>query len=209
MTTNRETWVKTVDDALQTNMISSAKKAFLNACDLLVDANILFEGRRYSRTNVMVILAEEEFSKAFILAICAQGRRWDSEICRALKSHTHKQAIVETMLQYIEWFKEKNDFITRYNKAALVPMNQNIYPEVELFQDWITKAQKGTIRNGVRDRYKQRLLYVNIDKNAKASTKPTCTVEEAESALSTAKDFKTISDIALRNVGVHLQGLET
>jgi AbiV family abortive infection protein len=204
MTTKRETWIATVDNALRTNLITSANESYQNASDLLDDAKILFEGRRYSRANVMIILAEEEFSKAFILTICAQDRRWDSEIYRALKSHTHKQAIVETMLQYIEWFKEKNDFIFKYNQAALVPMTPNIYPEVQLFQDWITKAQKRTIKKSARDRYKQRLLYVSIDKNAKVSTKPVGTEDEAKSAFSMAKEFKTLTEIALRNVGVHL-----
>ena len=118
MMANRETWVATVDDTLITNLITSAEKSYLNACDLLDDAHVLFDSQRYSRANVVAILAEEEFSKAFILIVCAQIRRWDSEIYRALKSHTHKQAIVKTMLQYIEWFKEKNAFILEYTEVS-------------------------------------------------------------------------------------------
>ena len=88
-------------------------------------------------------------------------------------------------------------------------MTPTIYPDLGLFQEWITKAKKRIIIKGARDRYKQSLLYVNIDKNAQASSKPSGTIEEAECVLSTAKDFKSITEVALEHFGVQMISKET
>ena len=90
-------WVVTVTKELRQDMEITARAAYKNGCNLRQDAIVLFEAGRFPRAAALAILAEEEFSKAFILIISAQQGRWDSTIFKSLRRHSSKQAMSETM----------------------------------------------------------------------------------------------------------------
>lgn len=75
-----------VDEPLRSRLVESARAAYQSGCTLLSDAKTLIDTERYCRAGALAILAEEEYSKAFVLCICADTRRWDSVIFRSLEN---------------------------------------------------------------------------------------------------------------------------
>jgi hypothetical protein len=95
-------WSKIVTPRIKGNMGESARAAYQNGCALHDDALLLFDGERFPRSAALAILAEEEFSKAFILFISVNQGRWDSDIYKALRQHPQKQGIAEGMRAHFE-----------------------------------------------------------------------------------------------------------
>lgn len=111
-------WSKIVTPRIKGNMGESARAAYQNGCALHDDALLLFDGERFPRSAALAILAEEEFSKAFILFISVNQGRWDSNTYKALRQHPQKQGIAEGMRAHFDWFVENLKRVMEINRSS-------------------------------------------------------------------------------------------
>ncbi|MBI5892553.1 MAG: AbiV family abortive infection protein [Deltaproteobacteria bacterium] len=195
--TNQESWIDIVTPNIKGDIERIAIEAYTNACDILKDAKILMREDRYARAGALVILSEEEFSKAFILFVCAQQNRWDSEIFYALKKHPEKQGIAKAMREYFEWFVDNYNLVIKMNQFAFVPATPSMLPSQKQWKEMIGKTKKG-IKKEKKERYKQALLYVGFDRTAKVTSNPkNVNKKEVEDCCKEAERFKEVVEIAL------------
>jgi AbiV family abortive infection protein len=131
----RKLWTDIVTPELKSAIHQAALASYANACELMKDAKILWRENRHARSGVLIILSEEEFSKAFILLICAQQNRWDSVIFDALLRHPEKQGIAEGMREYYNGAMKMSQF-------SSVPITPAILPDQERFEELTTNAKK-------------------------------------------------------------------
>jgi hypothetical protein len=78
-----------------------------------------------------------------------------------------KQALVEVMLSYVQWFEATNSFALKVNRHALIPAQVQLLPETSLFERWVTDARNRVITKKTIDRAKQRVLYVAVDRDGR------------------------------------------
>jgi AbiV family abortive infection protein len=194
---NRETWTDTVTSILKNDIQQAALASYANACDLMKDATILRQENRYARAGALIILSEEEFSKAFILLVCAQQNRWDYVLFDALRRHPKKQGIAAGMREYFVWFVDNYSRVMKMNQFSLVPMTPATLPDQKRWEELITNTSK-TIKNEKKERYKQSLLYVGFDRKAKVTSDPRKTDKtKVENCFKEAEKFKEVVEIAL------------
>lgn len=190
-------WMKIVTPELKHNMQESGRITYINACALREDAIRLFDAKSYPRSAALAILAEEEFSKAFIMLTCAENGRWDSIIFASLRKHSNKQAMSEAMLDYMAWFVDNYKRVIERNRSSFIPMHPAIHPGSEKMNQFIDKA-KNIIAKPARDYLKQDAFYVGINENAQVINTPnTVGQEEAEQCLNTSGKFQVVVEIAL------------
>lgn len=184
---SKDSWSVIVTPKLKGDIKCLALAAYSNACRLLKDAKLLKDS--YATSEALSILADEEFSKAFICLICVQEHRWDSEIYYGLKKHPEKQGVADAIREYMEWFIK--------NRDSLLQMNQSILPnDMHLI---IEKTKLNIVKKQKKDRYKQSLLYVGFDRNACITSEPnkvSCR-NETESCLKKTELFKETVEIML------------
>jgi len=185
------------------DLIASAQACFANASALLEDARLLVAKQRFATGYAVAILAQEEFAKSFILCTCASQPRWDIEVWKALHRHGPKQALVEVMDYYVNWFVNHNSFALRLNANALIPAPVTHMPEPAQLASWLSKVRGSVIDKGSVDRSKQDALYVAIGKNGKVSSAPSCTKEHATSQLQKATTFQQLAGKQLNDMGRH------
>jgi AbiV family abortive infection protein len=194
---NKEPWTDTVTSGLKSAIQQAALASYANACDLMNDAKILRQEDRYARAGALVILSEEEFSKAFILLVCAQQNRWDSVIFDALRRHPKKQGIASGMREYFEWFVDNYSRVVEMNRFSLVPMTPAIMPDQKRWEELVTNASKA-IKSEKKERYKQSVLYVGFDRKAKVTSDPRKADKiKVEDCFKEAEKFKEVVEIAL------------
>jgi len=140
--TTRPSWTETVTPNLKKDIEKIALSAYTNACELFVDAKALLRENRLARAGALVILAEEEFSKSFILLVCAQQHRWDSVIFYALKDHSPKQGIAGAMREYFEWFVDNYNRVSQMNRFTFIPITPSVLPGKKQWDDLIDKTKK-------------------------------------------------------------------
>lgn len=202
-------WVKAVTAILRADMENSGVAAYRNGSDLREDAVILFAAKRYPRAAALAILAEEEFSKAFIILNCAKNGRWDSNIYLALRKHSHKQAMSEAMLDYLDWFSNNCKRVMALNQSSFVPVQPAIYPGDEEMNRLKEKAVS-RFSKPVRDYLKQDAFYVGIDQDGKVTTNPTeIGSDEAEQCLRTCEQFQLVVEVLLGKAGAAERLAET
>ena len=109
-------------------MEETARAAYENGCSLINDAVTLFEVGRFPRAAALAILAEEEFSKSFMLINCAMQSRWDSAMFNALFRHAEKQAFTESMRDLLELCDTRNKRINQINQCQLFQIPFAKYP---------------------------------------------------------------------------------
>lgn len=182
------------------DLIASAHACLNNASTTLDDARFLMDGKRFDRAFALAILAQEECAKCFMLCTCSLQPRWDLAIWKALRQHERKQALVEVMECYVNWFMQHNAFALRLNGSALIPSPISYTPRPEEFAAWRSEVRKDVIDKGSVDRSKQRALYVAIDKNGKVSSVPSCTQEQAAAQLKKATTFQKVASSQLKHV---------
>ena len=200
-------WVVPVTAELRRDMEETARAAYENGCSLRQDATTLFEADRFPRAAALAILAEEEFSKAFILIISAKQGRWDSNIFKALRRHSEKQGISEAMRGYFDWFVSNYRRVMEMNRFTLIPRQTSIYPGHAKMDEIISKA-KSRIAKPVKDFLKQDSFYVRCDERAKISCKPdSIGQKEAQSCLDESEAFKLITELALGDY-INVESLE-
>jgi AbiV family abortive infection protein len=195
----KDDWSVSVTPELQKNMEETAHAAYENGCNLRQDAITLFEAARFPRAAALAILAEEEFSKAFILIICAGQGRWDSNVFKALRRHPEKQGMSEAMRGFYDWFNDCNKWRMEYNKSALIPIPLSQYPDRKNLEDIISKG-KSYIAKPKKDFLKQDCFYVGYDKRAKISSKPNSIGQnEAQRFLDESDKFKALTELAMED----------
>ena len=162
------------------------------------DARLLLEAKRHCRAGALAILAEEEYSKAFVLCICADMRRWDSVIYRSLTDHGSKQAVSQMMLRYWVWLQDNLKAVSEMNRFSFIPAQPSVLPPQSEFDAMVEDGKKDHIKRRQRDKLKQRMLYVHIDQNANAIHKPDNLPEgAARQCFDDTHSFKIITEYAL------------
>ncbi len=193
----KKPWKDTVTQTLKSAVEQTALACYANACDLMKDAKILLNENRLPRAGALVILSEEEFSKAFILIVCMQQNRWDSVIFDALMRHPEKQGIAAGMREYFEWFAKNYDSVMKMNKFSFVPMTPAILPSKQRFKELTTNAKK-VIKSQEKEKYKQSLFYVGFDRNGHVTYDPkNADRVQIENCFNEAEKFKEVVEIAL------------
>jgi len=182
------------------DLIASAQVCLSNASATLDDARFLLGGERFNRAFALAILAQEECAKCFMLCTCTLQPRWDVAIWKALRQHEHKQALVEVMERYVNWFAQHNAFALRLNESALIQAPISYTPQPDEFATWRSEVRKSVIDKGSVDRAKQQALYVAIGKNGKVSSTPSCTREQAVAQLQKATTFQQVASNQLKHV---------
>lgn len=181
-------------------LIASAQACLNNASSTLEDARLLMGSSRCHRSYALAILAQEECAKCFMLCTCALQPRWDLAVWKALRQHERKQALVEVMERYVNWFIQHNAFALKLNESALIPAPVSYTPQPEEFAAWRSEVHKSVIEKDSVDRAKQRAFYVAIDKNGKVSSVPSCTQEQASAQLQKATTFQQVASNQLKHV---------
>jgi AbiV family abortive infection protein len=188
-------WTKVVTPRLKRNIEESAQAAYLNGCLLHEDAMFLFADERYPRAAALAILAEEEFSKAFVLRICAGQSRWDSNIHTALRKHSTKQGIAEAMRDHFDWFNENYRRVMKMNRFSLVQSQPATVPNKEKMTEIINKA-KSRFAKPIRDYLKQAAFYVSVDEDAKPESVPNSVgKDDAQQCLDESEKFKFVVEV--------------
>jgi AbiV family abortive infection protein len=192
-------WAVPINPQLRQNIEETARAAYENGCSLRQDATILFEAGRFPRAAALAVLAEEEFSKAFMLIISARQGRWDSNIFKALHKHPEKQGLSYAMRDYLDQFVAHSKRIMEIDRCALIPIPLSIYPSDEKMEAIISKA-KSRIAKPIKDFLKQNCFYVSCDNRAKLICKPdSIGQKEAQSCLDESEQFKVITELSLNN----------
>lgn len=188
-------WVVQVTPELRQVMEETARATYENGSNLRQDALTLFEACRYPRAAALAILSEEEFSKAFILKICAEQGRWDSNIYKALRRHPKKQGISEAMREYFNWFVDNYKRVMERNRFSFIQMQPSLHPGDEKMDKILSKA-KSRFKKPIKDFLKQDSIYVGIDESAKTSSKPDqIGAEEAKICIDESFAFKVITEV--------------
>ena len=183
-------WNLTVDDACRNRLLTSAQAAYENACTLVVDAKVLRNVERFHRAGALAILAEEEFAKGFMLAICANIRRWDSAVFHDMNNHGAKQAVSQGVLAYMQWLKERFGDESGEIVLPIEPRHALIPDSVE-FDKMVNHARTMNIKKRTRDKLKQRLLYIGVGREACVVHRPSAIpVAVADECIQTACEFK-------------------
>jgi len=205
---DRKSWTKAITTELKDSIKTTSLAAYKNACELLKDAKILLREGRSARAGALAILSEEEFSKAFSLVICIDQNRWDSGIFYGLKKHPEKQGISEAMKEYLDWFMDNYDRVTKMNRLSFVPVTPASIPGPKQLAEWLDKAKKG-VKKAKTEQYKQSLLYVDFDINARVTSEP-CSIsqEEAENRIKEAEKYKKVVEITLMSQIVGFKEIE-
>lgn len=195
------------DEKVGRALLVAARRCLMNAASTLDDAALLISQQRTDRGFALAILAQEEFSKCFLLCNCAAQRRWDGEVYSSLIHHEKKQALVEVMLNYVEWFEKTNSFALALNATALIPAPVSCMPDMSEFQQWVVDAKRKVVKKRSIDRAKQRALYVSVGVDGAVASEPRCTEREAETELERARSFQRVAEMQLKHVGDRNTGL--
>jgi AbiV family abortive infection protein len=188
-------WSVPVTSELRRNMEKTARAAYENGCSLIKDAVILFEVGRFPRAAALAILAEEEFSKSFMLINCAIQSRWDSAIFNALFRHAEKQAFTESMRDFLELCDTRNKIINQINQCQLIPISFSKHPSKEKIEEVISRG-KSRIKEPIKDLLKQNCFFVRCDMKATLQCKPDLIGQkEAQSCLEESEEFRKITEL--------------
>ena len=164
---------------------------------LLMDAQMLEFSEPPSTAIALIIIAQEEFAKSFLLTLVLKGiLKWNKYLWRASRDHKCKQLLVMIM-DYInpgfdEFMKRvKGDLswvdgilppkiadalnIFRHEKLGRWESNNWFWSEP---LEYDTQAKK--VANGQIDKYKQRQLYVDIKRDGSVLPHTLATQNEME-----------------------------
>ncbi len=159
-------WSEYLDDEAVARLRSSVSEIYNNAGSLLTEAQILRREQRYNRALALVLTADEELGKAFMLLSVIQARHWTDQHCRLLTEHSAKHGLVKALRIFFNWIEEANKFHIQYNRSQLVsiPLLRNPPQDVV---DRMAEEFRRALKKKEVDRLRQRLLYARIDRNGK------------------------------------------
>jgi AbiV family abortive infection protein len=190
-------WNKEVTPARKLQLEKSARASFANGCSLHDDALALYSLGRFPRAAALAVLAEEEFSKAFLLSTCAEERRWDSNIYKALREHNKKQGFAEALRDHVDWYTQAYlDSII----AGEPPESQELMatnPPAEINSSRREKVESRW-KKPIKDFLKQDAFYVSINEEGAVKSLPE-TIEEtkAKQCLDESQKLRMAIDILL------------
>jgi AbiV family abortive infection protein len=170
------------------NFSTSIDACTANSTSLLEDAELLASFERPSTALAIAVLAQEEAAKAFMLALVqADVLPWVPSVRRALNNHECKHLIIVIM----EWLAPPWEEAWERLRAALGQPPLELAPaevahainilrheKVERFRtgyaheepEWSGFARR--IAGGLRDREKQRALYVTVGDSGSLGSVP-------------------------------------
>lgn len=193
--------------------------ASIRACiqngDRLLDETYDVEFRKPPATRFFIVMiAQEEFAKAFILYLIREGALpFAAPVLRAINDHTCKQLIgmvmdyvimhwdeIEELRELVRKDYETGDRlpkdvgsamdILRYEKIGRWEGNFGVWAEDP---DYDSSALH--VADGKKDRHKQDALYVRIGRDGRVCGTPDgITEEETESELERARRYKQFMD---------------
>ena len=183
-----------------------------NGCSLLEDAEYLRDWDKHGTAYAIAILAEEEFSKAFLLYLIQDDViPWTPEIRRAIRNHECKHLLAILTEHLAEkgeywWTKTLDERIN----APDEPLPRQLIAAINLFRhDKVGRFQSPSwdilepgdydsvtkkVADGSVDRAKQSAIYVNIASDGTTLTTPRA-VSAAQSAAEIEK-AKRIKEMA-------------
>jgi AbiV family abortive infection protein len=159
---------------------------------------------RESTGVALAMLAQEEFAKAFVLALVRDGiLPWTEEVQRSLRVHECKHLVTIIM----EWLLAVNELRSSQSLDELLRRDESLHlpPDVaiamniyrhemieriggrnpEHYAEWGGTARK--VAKGKRDRKKQAALYVDIRDDGGVASEPTMSVQEFEAEFAHAR----------------------
>lgn len=205
MPRQHDKWAKQVTYELEKNLNDAGCLAYENGCGLYADAMLLFEAQRHARAAALGVLAEEEFSKALILLLCAQNGRWDSVIYEALHRHSHKQGFVDGMCGYLDWFSSNFKQVMESTSISRFQLQPATFPGDGIMDEIVNEAKR-KLRTHTRDHLKQDALYVKVsEQGAVTKTPNSVSPEEAQQCLSSADFSRVLVEVQLSKPDAALQ----
>lgn len=181
---------------------------------LLEDAEWLTH--RESTGIALAMLAQEEFAKAFVLALVRDGIvPWSEDVQRSLRVHEckHLATIIMEWLSVVNEIRSNQslDDLLRRDDSLHLPANvaiaMNIFRHEMIeriggrspdhYPEWGGTARR--IAKGKRDRKKQTALYVDIRDDGGVASEPTMSVQEFEAGFEYAEKLMEFADDVDRN----------
>jgi hypothetical protein len=157
----------------------------------------------------LVQIAQEEFAKAFLLEMVRRGViPWSNYILRATRDHICKQLVCLVM----EYLSPDDERFFNWKPGVVEEVPQSVYDAIQVLRyERIGGWEPGgcclvepinyekeplAVLKGNQDRFKQRTLYVSIDRNGKVSSQPGTGIsaESLEAEIEKAKRLEFIVD---------------
>ncbi len=205
---------------------ASIEACLANADQLMEDAQALeFRGPGGTRL-ALCMLAQEEYAKAFILYMVREGVvPWDTDLLRVIRIHSCKH-LVAIVMEYIdpqwETLEELRGIIdSEYDLDGRLPARVSSALDI-LYHEKIRRGdfmdgddyerEVAGIARGVRDKFKQAALYVDVDKSCRVRSSPlVIKLEESQVEYDRAQRYRsTVQSLLSSNVdeGLQLQKLK-
>lgn len=190
-------WIEEVTPTIKEQMLETVEASYKNGLDLRQEATLLFEAGRFSRAAALAILAEEEFSKAYILKVTAEGNRWDSELFKGLRKHTIKQGISVAMTGHFIEYINQHELTERINQNNMIFFK---YPPMKTDQasvERLSEKMQHYMSDSTKEKLKQKSFYTDFDNSAKLVSVPSDIGEEdARQALDDSFLFQIVVEVA-------------
>lgn len=194
------------------NMKSVIHGCLKNGQRLIEDAELLLDFERHPSAFVIAILAQEEFAKAFMLVLVTEGVvPWTPEMRKLLYSHDAKH-LVGVLVEWLgppweEQHRRMKAWIDKPPTPVTVPHDVAVAINI-LRHEKIERIRTGyacsdpedygasrRIAEGVRERAKQRALYVGIALTGGLESLPTkVSPEQATAEFERAKQYRELAE---------------
>ncbi len=168
----------------------SARACLQSGRRLLDDAEFLGFGEPPTTAHFLLLIAQEEFAKAFLLALVVRGVvPWDRRLLRAARDHTCKQLLCLVM-DYV--IPDTDEFLERCNAVVLRHEIRTLPPKVVdaiyilrhakigrwVERSWVWAEDPAydpdalAVAGGKQDRLKQDALYVRLGRDGSTASVP-------------------------------------
>lgn len=176
------------------NLLKSINACISNGERLLSDAMMLEFENPASTKLFLSMIAQEEFSKAFLIFMVHEGALpWSKSLIRAMNDHTCKQ-LVGIIIEYLdrlrhwETLEELEELIskevelgdrmptevaTAFNILRHEKIGSWIGENFSFYDDEEYEGSTIKVAKGKKDRFKQSALYVSIGRDGRVSGCPT------------------------------------
>lgn len=199
------------------NLKTTIQGCLRNGQRLVEDAELLRDFHRHPTAFAVAMLAQEEFAKAFMLVLMSEGVvPWTPETRRSLHSHECKH-LVGVLVEWLgpPWEEQErrlNAWISGNRPKPAIPHDVAVainilrHEKIERLRtgySWADPEDSGLSRKvaeGLRDRAKQRALYVGVTQTGWPESLPTrLTREEATAEVERAKQYAEFTEAAFGN----------
>jgi AbiV family abortive infection protein len=192
---------------------ASIEACLANADQMMEDAQAL-EFRDPAGTRLALsMLAQEEYSKAFILYMVREGLvPWDTDLLRVIRVHACKH-LVAIVMEYIDpqWetleelqgiLNAEYDLDGRFPAHVSSALNILYHEKIrrgDFLDDEDYERDVEGIARGERDKFKQAALYVDVDKSCRVRSSPLgIKLEESQAEYDRAQRYRSTVQSLLR-----------